>query len=157
MREVHFKNQLQLFWIKEVNLMEKTFVMLKPDALPRGIAGEIIHDLENTGLRLIKALTRNLDEKVLEEFYFEHKGKPFIRGQIDYVKSGTALGMLFEGENAIKKTRQVCGATHPLEAEPGTIRRKHGRFVEGKMLNVIHASDSKESVERESRLFFEVD
>ena len=134
--------------------MERTFVMLKPDAVQRGLIGEIISRFEKKGLKIVAMKMLKVDKALAEEHYAEHREKPFFQSLVDYITSGPVVAMVVEGKNAIKIVRTLVGATNPAEALPGTIRGDYGLEV-GR--NVIHASDSPESAEREISLFFKPD
>ncbi len=131
--------------------MERTFVMLKPDAVQRAIVGEIISRLERKGLKIVAMKMLKVDRELAERHYAEHRGKPFFEGLVGYITSSPVVAMVVEGKDAVKVVRTLVGATNPIEAQPGTIRGDYGLDV-GR--NVIHASDSKESAEREISLFF---
>ncbi len=131
--------------------MERTFVMLKPDAVQRAIIGEIISRLERKGLKIVAMKMLRVDRELAERHYAEHRGKPFFEGLVSYITSSPVVAMVVEGKDAVKVVRTLVGATNPVEAQPGTIRGDYGLDV-GR--NVIHASDSKESAEREISLFF---
>ncbi|MDW7989584.1 MAG: nucleoside-diphosphate kinase [Archaeoglobaceae archaeon] len=131
--------------------MERTFLMVKPDGVQRGLVGEIISRLEKKGLKIIAIKMLKIPKEVAEEHYREHKAKPFFSSLISYITSGPVISMVIEGKNAIKVVRKLVGATNPAEAEPGTIRGDFGLDL-GK--NVVHASDSLVSAEREIKLFF---
>jgi nucleoside-diphosphate kinase len=134
--------------------VERTFVMLKPDAVQRGLIGEIISRFEKKGLKIVAMKMLKVDKALAEEHYAEHREKPFFQSLVDYITSGPVVAMVVEGKNAIKIVRTLVGATNPAEALPGTIRGDYGLEV-GR--NVIHASDSPESAEREISLFFKPD
>lgn len=131
--------------------MERTFVMIKPDAVQRGLIGEIISRLERKGLKIAAMKMLNVDKDLAERHYAEHREKPFFQSLVDYITSGPVVAMVVEGKNAVKVVRTLVGATNPQEALPGTIRGDFGMDI-GR--NVIHASDSIESAEREISLFF---
>jgi nucleoside-diphosphate kinase len=128
--------------------------MLKPDAVQRGLIGEIISRFEKKGLKIVAMKMLKVDKALAEEHYAEHREKPFFQSLVDYITSGPVVAMVVEGKNAIKIVRTLVGATNPAEALPGTIRGDYGLEV-GR--NVIHASDSPESAEREISLFFKPD
>ncbi|ADB57564.1 nucleoside-diphosphate kinase [Archaeoglobus profundus] len=134
--------------------MERTFVMIKPDGVQRCLIGEIISRLEKKGLKIVAMKMMKIERDLAERHYAEHKGKPFFESLVSYVTSGPVVAMVVEGKNAIKIVRTLVGATNPAEAAPGTIRGDFGMEV-GR--NVIHASDSPESAEREIALFFKPD
>ncbi len=131
--------------------MERTFVMIKPDGVQRGLIGEIISRLERKGLKIVAMKMINVERDLAERHYAEHKEKPFFQSLVDYITSGPVVAMVVEGKNAVKVVRTLVGATNPQEALPGTIRGDFGMEI-GR--NVIHASDSLESAEREISLFF---
>lgn len=132
--------------------MEKSLVLAKPDAVQRGLTGEIISRLEKRGLRLVAAKFLQVPLELAENHYAIHKGKPFYEGLIQYITSSPVMAMVWEGPNAIAAIRQTMGATRPTEAAPGSIRHDFGLEV-GR--NLTHASDSVENGEKESALWFE--
>ena len=132
-------------------MRERTFVLVKPDGVQRGLVGEILRRFENRGLQLVALKMVQLSREVAEEYYAEHKDKAFFSGLVDYVTSGPAVAMLWDGENAVAVVRKTIGATDPAKAEPGTIRADFGLNI-GR--NVIHGSDSPESAKHETGLFF---
>ncbi len=134
--------------------MQRTFVMIKPDGVQRGLIGEIIERIEKKGLKIVGLKMIKLPKELAEKQYEEHKGKDFFEGLIKYVTSGPVVVMVVEGKNAVKAMRKLVGATDPLEATPGTIRGDFGLEI-GR--NIIHASDSEKSAEREIFLFFKED
>ena len=131
--------------------MERTFAMVKPDGMQRGIAGEIISRFESKGLKLVAAKLMVIDTSLAERHYAEHKGKPFYGKLVTFITSGPVLATVWEGQDAISVVRALVGKTNPKEAGPGTIRGDFG-MTTGK--NIIHASDSPASAEREIGLFF---
>lgn len=131
---------------------ERTYVMLKPDALQRGLAGEIIRRIEAKGYRLVQAKTIVLDEPILREHYAHIADKPFFPETVEYMTAGPVLAMIWEGENAIAGIRQLMGATKFADAKAGTIR---GDFASSTTFNLIHGSDSPEAAEIEIKRFFE--
>ncbi len=131
--------------------MERTFVMVKPDGVQRGLIGEIIRRIERKGLKIVAIKMLKIDEGLAERHYAEHREKPFFRNLIEYITSGPVVAMVVEGREAVKVVRNLVGATNPVEANPGTIRGDFGIDI-GR--NVVHASDSIESAEREISLFF---
>ncbi|WP_456329345.1 nucleoside-diphosphate kinase [Archaeoglobus sp.] len=134
--------------------MERTFVMVKPDGVQRGLVGEVISRLERKGLKIVAMKMLWIPKEMAENHYAEHKEKPFFSALVDYITSGPVVAMVVEGKNAIKVVRTLVGATNPVEAAPGTIRGDFGLDV-GR--NVVHASDSPQSAEREISLFFSND
>ena len=131
--------------------MEKTFVMLKPDAVQRNLAGEIINRLEKRGLKLVALKMLKIDNELAEKHYGEHKGKPFFQTLVDFITSGPVIAMIWEGQNAVQVARKMMGSTDPQVAEPGTIRGDYALFTGN---NIVHGSDSLESAAREIDLFF---
>lgn len=131
--------------------MERTLILIKPDAMQRGLAGEIIHRLERRGLRIVAMKLMLVSETLARRHYAEHEGKPFFEGLIQYITSSPIIAAVFEGKNAIEAARQTMGKTNPLQAAPGTIRGDFG-LETGR--NLVHGSDSPESAAREIGLFF---
>lgn len=131
--------------------MERTFVMLKPDAVQRRLIGEIIRRIEAKNLNIVAMKMIHIDRKLAETHYGEHREKPFFKELVDFVTSGPAVAMIVEGPNAISVVRAMMGATNPFNAAPGTIR---GDFGLDLTQNLIHGSDSAESAGREIALFF---
>ena len=127
---------------------------MKPDGVQRGIVGEVLRRFESRGLKLVGLKMVHISRAIAEEYYAEHRGKPFFPGLVDYVTSGPAVAMLWEGENAVVVVRKTMGATDPAKAEPGTIRADFGLTISR---NVVHGSDSVESAKREAALFFKPD
>ncbi len=134
--------------------MERTFVMVKPDGVQRGLVGEVIQRLEQRGLKLAAARFMRVSQQLAEEHYAVHKGKPFYEGLIQYITSGPVMAMVWEGPSAIAAVRQTMGATRPLEAAPGTIRHDFALEVER---NLTHASDGPETAQQEIALWFQPD
>ena len=131
--------------------MERTLVLLKPDAIQRGLAGEIISRLEGRGLRIAGLKLMQIDEATARKHYAEHEGKPFYQGLIDYITSGPVVAAVLEGTRAIEVVRKTMGKTNPADADPGTIRGDLGLEM-GR--NLIHGSDGPEAAAREIALFF---
>lgn len=131
--------------------MDRTFVMVKPDGVQRGIIGEVVSRFEAKGLKLIAARFEVLSEKRVNEQYTEHLEKPFFPSLKKYIMGGPCFLMVWEGRNVVSIVRTVIGATNPQEAAPGTIRGDFGIDI-GR--NVIHASDSPDSAEREIAIHF---
>jgi nucleoside-diphosphate kinase len=134
--------------------MEKTFVMLKPDAIQRSLAGEIISRLEKRGLKLVALKMLLINKELAERHYGEHKGKTFFDELVNFITSGPVIAMIWEGKQAVQVVRKMMGNTDPQEAMPGTIRGDYGLFTGN---NIIHGSDSPESAHREISLFFSED
>jgi nucleoside-diphosphate kinase len=131
--------------------MERTLILVKPDAFARGLSGEIISRFENKGLTIVAARHMTVTEDLAKQHYAEHDGKPFFGELVEFITSGPIMALVFEGESAITAARQVIGATNPLEAAPGSIR---GDYAIEVGQNMVHGSDSPESGQREAGLFF---
>ena len=131
--------------------MERTLVLLKPDAVQRGLVGEIIGRLEKRGLLIAGCKFMQVNLELAEEHYAIHKGKPFYNGLIKYITSSPILAMVWEGNEAVKAVRQTMGSTDPLQAAPGSIRHD---FSLGVGRNLTHASDSPENAKNEINLWF---
>ena len=131
--------------------MDRTLILVKPDAFARGLTGEIIARFENKGLKIVAMRHMQVTEDLAKQHYAEHDGKPFFGELVEFITSGPIVAMVLEGESAIKAARQVIGATNPLEAAPGSIR---GDFAIAVGQNMVHGSDSPESGLREAGLFF---
>ena len=125
--------------------------MLKPGVLNRRIVGEVINRLERKGLKLVGLKMMNISEELAGKHYAEHEGKPFFGDLVSYITSAPDVAMVWQGDDCVTLVRKLCGATKPSEAAPGTIR---GDFCLHTQFNVIHASDSDASAEREINLFF---
>lgn len=130
---------------------ERTLVLVKPDAMQRGLAGEVLRRIEQRGLRLVGLKLLRIDDSLARRHYAEHEGKPFFPGLIEYITSAPVVAAVFEGPDAVRAVRATVGATNPVEAAPGSIRADFG-LQKGR--NLVHASDSPESGEREIALFF---
>lgn len=130
---------------------ERTYVMLKPDCIKRGLVGEVISRIEKKGYRITDAKMLWLDEGLLREHYAHVADRPFFKGLVEYMTSGPVLAMIVEGESAVLGVRMLMGATKFEEAAPGTIR---GDFAFTTTQNIIHGSDSAEAVEIEIKRFF---
>jgi nucleoside-diphosphate kinase len=131
--------------------VERTLVLVKPDAVRRALAGEIVARLERRGLQLRAARLLTVDRSLAEEHYAEHTEKPFFGELVDFITSGPTLALVVEGEGAIATVRTTMGATNPADAAPGTIR---GDLSLSMPDNLVHGSDSPESAEREIGLWF---
>lgn len=134
--------------------MEKSFIMVKPDGVQRGLIGEIVKRLENKGFQLVAAKLMMVSEETANKHYAEHADKPFFGELVDFITSGPVFAMVWQGDQVIPLSRTVIGKTNPLDATPGTIR---GDFALHTGMNLIHGSDSPESAEREINLFFSED
>ena len=131
--------------------MERTYLMVKPDGVQRGLVGEIMSRFEKKGLKLVAAKLMVIPKETAEKHYAEHKDKKFFPSLISYITSGPVLAMVLEGENAVSVCRNMMGKTNPSESAPGTIR---GDYCMVTGVNIIHGSDSPESAAREIGIFF---
>ena len=131
--------------------MERTFIMIKPDGVSRGLVGEVIGRFERKGLNLTKLRMLTIDEELAHHHYAEHVDKAFFRELLSFITSGPVVAMEWRGEGAVSACRAVIGDTDPMKAGPGTIRGDYGLAV---TQNIVHGSDSPESAERELGLFF---
>jgi nucleoside-diphosphate kinase len=131
--------------------MERSLVLIKPDAMKRRLGGTIISRLEQKGLRVVGLKMLHMDEALASRHYAIHADKPFFKDLIEYITSTPIIAVVFEGEGAVEVIRKTMGATNPAKAEPGTIRRDFGLDIQQ---NTIHGSDSLETAEKEIKLFF---
>ncbi len=131
--------------------MERSLVLIKPDAMERGLAGTIITRLEQLGLKMVAIKMLHLDKTTAREHYSVHEGKPFFNGLVDYISSAPIIAAVFQGGQAIEVIRKTMGATDPAKAEAGTIRGDFGLDI-GR--NSVHGSDSMETAQKEIKLFF---
>jgi len=131
--------------------LERTFVLIKPDGVQRGLTGEVIKRLENRGLKLVAAKFLLVSEELAKKHYAVHQGKPFYPGLIKYITSSPLMAMVWEGPQAVAAVRQTMGATRPTEAAPGSIRHDYALEV-GR--NLTHASDSVENAQIEIDIWF---
>src|SRR6185437_455572 len=131
--------------------MERTLILVKPDAFARNLTGEIISRFERKGLRLAALKLETLSRETAERHYAEHNGKPFFAELVEFITSGPLVAMVLEGDSAIEAARQLIGATNPLQAAPGSIR---GDYAISVGQNMVHGSDSTDSAAREVALFF---
>lgn len=134
--------------------MERTLIILKPDAVQRGLVGTLLSRFETKGLKIIGIKLMRIGRELAERHYAPHKGKPFFPGLIQYITAGPVVVFVAEGLNAIAVARKMMGATFGFNAEPGTIR---GDFAVSKTFNLVHGSDSPESAATEIALFFKPD
>lgn len=132
-------------------MMERTFIMVKPDGVQRGLIGKVIERFENRGLKLVGAKFMKVSRSLAEKHYEEHIGKPFYEPLLKYITSGPILAMVWEGENAIAVCRSTMGKTNPQDAAPGTIRADFAMHISR---NVVHGSDKPDSAKREIELYF---
>lgn len=132
-------------------MSERTLALIKPDAVGKGIAGDILRRWEASGLRVAALKHVRLSKGEAEAFYQVHRGKPFHESLTRFMSSGPIFALVLEGENAIRRNREVMGATNPKDAAPGTIRRDFGTEIEK---NAVHGSDAPETAQWEIRFFF---
>ena len=131
--------------------VERTLVLCKPDAVERGLVGEVVGRLERKGFRLVAMELRTLDEATAKQHYGEHEGKPFFGDLVAFITSGPLVALCVEGPDAVGAVRTLMGPTNPITAPPGSIRGDYGLEIEK---NLVHGSDSPESAARELGLFF---
>ncbi|HEY7933416.1 MAG TPA: nucleoside-diphosphate kinase [Solirubrobacteraceae bacterium] len=131
--------------------MDRTLILVKPDAFARSLSGEIIARFERKGLVIVAMRHMTVERELAERHYAEHSERPFFGELVDFITSGPIVAMVLEGTDAVKAARQVIGATNPLEAAPGSIRADFAIEVSQ---NMVHGSDSPESAAREAALFF---
>ena len=131
--------------------MDRTLILVKPDAFARGLTGEIINRFERRGLKIAALKAMTLGRELAERHYAEHSERPFFGELVEFITSGPLVAMVLEGQDAVRAARQTIGATDPLEAETGSIR---GDLALAKGQNLVHGSDSGESAARETALFF---
>ncbi len=131
--------------------MQRTLVLVKPDGVRRGLAGEVISRLEKKGLTLVAMELRTLDRATAEQHYGEHRERPFFGELVDFITGGPLVALVVEGPNAVAGTRRLMGVTNPVEATPGSIRGDYALEI-GQ--NLVHGSDSEESAAREIGIFF---
>jgi len=134
--------------------MERSLVLIKPDAMKRRLAGTIISRLEKIGVKLVAMKMLHIDKELAQRHYAVHKDKPFFNDLVNYITSSPIVATVFEGENAIEVIRKTMGATDPAKAEAGTIRADFGLDIEH---NCVHGSDSPETAATEIKLFFNED
>ena len=132
-------------------MSERTLVLIKPDGVRRGLAGEVIARIERKGLRIVAMDMRTVGRDLAETHYAEHVGKPFYGSLVDFITSGPLVALVAEGPRAIEAFRGLAGATDPVKAAPGTIRGDYALEVQD---NIVHGSDSPDSAEREIKIFF---
>lgn len=135
-------------------MMEKSFVMLKPDTVQRRLMGKVISRFEEKGLQIVAAKMMHISPQLAQEHYQEHSDKPFFSSLIDYITSSAVMAMVIKGDDCISLIRKMVGATNPKEADLGTVR---GDYALDTGRNIIHASDSPQSAQREISLFFQDD
>lgn len=133
---------------------ERTLVLVKPDAMQRALAGEIVARYERRGLKIVAMKLMRVSRELAEQHYAEHVGKPFFPGLVEYITSSPIIAAVLEGPSAIQAVRETNGATDPIKATPGSIRADFG-LEKGR--NLVHASDGTESAEREVNLWFKAE
>ncbi len=131
--------------------MDRTLILVKPDAFERGLTGEIIARFERKGLQIVALKRMTVERDLAERHYEEHREKPFFGELVDFITGGPLVAMVLEGQESVSAARQVIGATNPLEAAAGSIR---GDFALEVQTNLVHGSDSADSARRETELFF---
>jgi nucleoside-diphosphate kinase len=131
--------------------MDRTLILVKPDAFERGLTGEIVARFERKGLRIVAMKHMTVERDLAEEHYAEHRERPFFGDLVEFITGGPLVALVMEGYEAVTAARQVIGATNPLDAAPGSIRGDLGLEVQ---TNLVHGSDSDESAARETGLFF---
>lgn len=136
----------------ESTTRERTLILVKPDAMQRGLAGEVLLRFERKGLRIAGLKLIQIDEALAKRHYAEHDGKPFFAGLVEYISSSPVIAAVLEGTSAISVVRATIGVTDPAQAAPGTIR---GDFGLERGRNLVHASDSEASAQREIAIFFQ--
>jgi len=132
--------------------LERTFAMVKPDGVRRGLVGDVVTRLEAKGFRIVGMKLMQITRKLAERHYGEHEGKPFFEGLVSFITGGPVVAMVVEGENAIAEWRKLMGATNPKDATPGTIRGDWASTIDE---NVAHGSDAPATAEREIGIFFD--
>ncbi|MEM1619489.1 MAG: nucleoside-diphosphate kinase [Fervidicoccaceae archaeon] len=133
--------------------MERTFVLIKPDGVRRGLIGEILSRFERKGLKIVAMKMLKMTREQAEELYSPHRGKAFYESLVQFVTSGPVVALILEGSSAVEVVRAMIGSTDARRAQPGTIR---GDLAIDIQENLVHASDSRESYEREARIFFDL-
>jgi nucleoside-diphosphate kinase len=133
---------------------QRTFSIIKPDAVAKNVIGEIVSRFEKAGLRIVASRMERLSDDRAKGFYAEHEGKPFYGELVEYMTSGPVIVQVLEGDEAISRNRELMGATNPEQADPGTIRRD---FADSMTANAVHGSDAPASAEREIAYFFTPD
>ncbi len=134
--------------------MERSLVLIKPDAMHTGLGGAIISRLAKEGLELVAIKMVHLDKALAQKHYAVHKDKPFFDDLVNFITSAPIIATVFKGENAVERIRKLMGATDPAKAEPGTIRADFGTSIQR---NAVHGSDSVETADKEIKLFFAED
>ena len=134
--------------------IERTYAMVKPDGVKRGLVGEVVARIEKKGFKIVGMKLMQIPRETAERHYGEHKGKPFFEGLVSFITSGPVVAMVVEGENAILEWRKMMGATNPKDAALGTIRGDYASTIDE---NVAHGSDAPATAEREIGIFFKAE
>jgi len=134
--------------------MERSLVLIKPDAMQKGLAGTIISRLESQGIKLVAIKMLHMDKALAEQHYAIHADKAFFKDLVEYITSTPIIAAIFEAEGSVERIRKIMGATDPAKAEPDTIRKDFGTDIQR---NAVHGSDSIETAEKEIRLYFDED
>ena len=134
--------------------MERSLVLIKPNAMKRQLAGTILSRLEAQGLKIVALRMRHINKALARRHYTAHKSKPFFKDLIDYITSSPIVAVVFAGVGAVEAIRRIMGDTNPVKAKPGTLRHDFGLDIQQ---NAVHGSDSSESAETEIKLFFRKD
>ncbi len=135
-------------------MLERSLVLVKPDATKRNLSGEIISRFEKAGLKIVGMKLLQMDKKLAKRHYAVHEGKPFFNSLVDYITSAPIVAVVFEGDNAIERIRKIMGSTDPAKADKGTIRADFGVDIQN---NAVHGSDSQENAAKEIAIFFKKD
>ncbi|OGN90048.1 MAG: nucleoside-diphosphate kinase [Chloroflexi bacterium RBG_13_46_9] len=134
--------------------MERSLVLVKPDATKRNLSGEIISRFEKAGLKIVGMKLLHMDKNLAKRHYAVHEGKPFFNSLVDYITSAPIVAVVFEGDNAVERIRKIMGSTDPAKADKGTVRADFGVDIQN---NAVHGSDSPENAAKEIALFFKKD
>ncbi len=135
-------------------MLERSLVLVKPDATKRNLSGEIISRFEKAGLKIVGMKLLQMDKKLAKRHYAVHEGKPFFNSLVDYITSAPIVAVVFEGDSAIERIRKIMGSTDPAKADKGTIRADFGVDIQN---NAVHGSDSQENAAKEIAIFFKKD
>jgi len=135
-------------------MLERSLVLVKPDATKRNLSGEIVSRFEKAGLKIVGMKLLHMDKNLAKRHYAVHEGKPFFNSLVDYITSTPIVAVVFEGDNAVERIRKIMGSTDPVKADKGTIRADFGVDIQN---NAVHGSDSPENAAKEIALFFKKD
>jgi nucleoside-diphosphate kinase len=135
-------------------MLERSLVLVKPDATKRNLSGEIVSRFEKAGLKIVGMKLLHMDKNLAKRHYAVHEGKPFFNSLVDYITSAPIVAVVFEGDNAVERIRKIMGSTDPVKADKGTIRADFGVDIQN---NAVHGSDSPENAAKEIALFFKKD